>query len=631
MAYGLLTKSDLTSCYDCDTQLFYRKQSYPSVMDDDPFMRLLADGGFMAEFIAKARYPDGVDLADEMNPQVAEARTRELLQLGDCTIFEAAVIAGDYYVRVDILRRVGDVLQVIEVKSSSTELGEMVVGSPLRGKRGGISKNWLGKLRDLTFQVEVAQGAYPEWQVEPYLCVVDKTQPVRDAETLGRFQVRRPADNPRARPEIHYDGDVASLQSSGLMVHIPAKAEVVELAGEVQARAARLASLIRGNGAVKVRESIADKYRTCRDCRYRAKEGDKNGFAECWGPLAAAPAHILDLHRVGQIGTQTVPDPVPDLLRLGSASFLDLDENQLGKEGTWQLRRLMQWQHSRHGGSEHLPRALVQSLRAHQDTPGWPLHFVDFEACNVVLPHHAGMRPYERVAFQWSCHTIHRDGRMTHRDWLNTERAFPNFEFAATLRECLGERGTVYVWSPYEETTLKKILGQLRRRFDGVARDDLAGWIRQLIGVDEIGEPRPEGSRIRDLHKLALEHYFHPRMAGRTSIKVVLPAVWENDEVLRRHPAFREYVARSEDGATVLSPYATLEPLPFGDDDREEVVDEGTGAVRVYQELIFASPDAETAAKRAQLLLQYCKLDTAAMVMVWLHWLGAEAPVLRVD
>jgi hypothetical protein len=114
-------------------------------------------------------------------------------------------------------------------------------------------------------------------------------------------------------------------------------------------------------------------------------------------------------------------------------------------------------------------------------------------------------------------------------------------------------------------------------------------------------------------------------------VKVVLPAVWENDEVLRRHPAFREYVARSEDGATVLSPYATLEPLPFGDDDREEVVDEGTGAVRVYQELIFASPDAETAAKRAQLLLQYCKLDTAAMVMVWLHWLGAEAPVLRVD
>lgn len=150
--------------------------------------------------------------------------------------------------------------------------------------------------------------------------------------------------------------------------------------------------------------------------------------------------------------------------------------------------------------------------------------------------------------------------------------------------------------------------------------DALAAWINGLLGPEG-----PDGSRrsprIRDLHDLALKHYFHPLMGGRTSIKAVLPAVWQSDPALRTHPWFSEYLAVDADGLP-LDPYETLEALPFGDDPAEDgVVREGVGAIRAYQDMIFRSASDPRARDRlSRLLLRYCRLDTSAMVMIWMHW-----------
>jgi hypothetical protein len=266
---------------------------------------------------------------------------------------------------------------------------------------------------------------------------------------------------------------------------------------------------------------------------------------------------------------------------------------------------------------------------------------VDFEACDVVLPHHAGLHPYERVAFQWSCHTLDKQGTLNHQEWLNTERQFPNFQFANALRICLGETGTVFVWSPYEQTTLRMILGQIDAWITTAPEDaflasgfqnlqelsELGDWIDRLLGPADAEGKRKNSPRIRDLHKLVVQHYFHPLMLGRTSIKVVLPAVWNQSQTLRCHPWFEKYHRTDESGA-LLDPYKTLEPLPLGGDDDEEddVVREGTGAIRIYQELIFwDGADEQHRKNREELLKQYCELDTAAMVMIWAHWTGHAA------
>jgi hypothetical protein len=56
--------------------------------------------------------------------------------------------------------------------------------------------------------------------------------------------------------------------------------------------------------------------------------------------------------------------------------------------------------------------------------------------------------------------------------------------------------------------------------------------------------------------------------------------------------------------------------------DTDQVVTEGTGAMRAYQEMLYGLHRGNEPIKEQwrRLLLQYCELDTAAMVMVWMHW-----------
>jgi hypothetical protein len=81
----------------------------------------------------------------------------------------------------------------------------------------------------------------------------------------------------------------------------------------------------------------------------------------------------------------------------------------------------------------------------------------------------------------------------------------------------------------------------------------------------------------------------------------------------------------------IMNPYDTLPVLPFGnpdeDDASEQVVMDGTGAMRAYQEMLYGASrnDEPTKKQWLRLLLQYCELDTAAMVMVWTHWVAGES------
>jgi len=650
MPHSYLSKTDFKTAFDCRTKLYYRKHNYPSNLDEDEYIQFLADGGFMVEVVAKARYPHSVDLAGEHDHERACQQTKaEVAARMDAVVLEASVIFGRLLARIDILRREGGTLHLIEVKSSSIDQDPDDdaddATSPflaVRGKnRGQPTAKWKPYLLDIAFQTHVLRQVFPKFSVKPWLCVVNKAHVATVNETLDKFLVVRDDAHPKARPEILYSGDLKALERSGLMVARDVTDETNVLMPAVIERAGELAALIDSEGYVtRVQEPLAESYKTCRKCEYRynlARAPNPHGFAECWGTLANATPHVLDLHRVTQIGSTKVLDPIPALLQRHGASLLDLDETELGSEGAWQARRHLQWSFS-HTGRECLPSALRAELVGHQVNPGWPLQFLDFEACNVALPHHAGLHPYERVAFQWSCHTLYNDGRLGHSEWLNTRQEFPNFAFAESLRQRLGDQGTVYVWSSYEQSTLKQVLVQIDewlRRDPGEALrvsgldtrrqvDALVEWIDLLLGPEDEKGRRHHSPRIRDLHALAYNHYFHPEMLGRTSIKVVLPAIWRHDAQLRAHPWFAAYSATGADG-TPLDPYETLPPLPLGDSDKEEeeVVVEGTGAVRVYQDLVFRrESDPQICANREQLLKQYCKLDTAAMLMIWMHWTG---------
>jgi hypothetical protein len=86
MPSAYLTKSGFKACLHCRTKLYYRKNRYPSNLDENEYLKFLADGRFMVEFIAKTQFQDGVDLVDERDPLSAFAWTKALLAAGDVTL-----------------------------------------------------------------------------------------------------------------------------------------------------------------------------------------------------------------------------------------------------------------------------------------------------------------------------------------------------------------------------------------------------------------------------------------------------------------------------------------------------------------------------------------------------------------
>lgn len=600
-----LSKSDFKIARTCSTKLYYKKRRYPSLLDDNLYLEFLADGGYMVETMAKLLFPDGKEIGHWEKPEQAFQETSDALAAGNVTLFEATIIHNHLLARVDILRRVGDELRIIEVKSSSMD-SEEDAPNPFRGKNGNISSGWIPYLEDVTFQSIVLQRAFPQWQVVPFLCVVDKAKTATADTTFDKFILRRTDDDAgQWRPQVDYIGDAAHLRSDHILVIANVADEAAELRRDVETAAAEFVATVQVEPISRIAPSIGQK---CKKCEYRLLDHNTqpNGFHECWGALADPDPHILDLYRVDLVGGKK-RDVVAELAEQGHTALSDAPRDLL--TGATAARQLLQLDCTAKN-REHITPKLKEILSHHPH----PLHFIDFEASRLAIPYHVGMRPYEIAAFQWSYHTMPTAGATTqHTEWLNTADAFPNFDFARALKNQIGDNGTVYIWSPYELTVLREIRQQMMKY--GHNDRALADWL-DVMTADH-------NPRVVDLCALAKDHYFHPAMKGSLSIKHVLPAVWGENATLRANPAFSKYVKHDEHGV-LLDPYKTLPSLPIG--EKEEVVQEGTGAMRVYQEMMFGRARTDPALRDnyRQLLLQYCELDTAAMVVIWTHWVDCK-------
>jgi hypothetical protein len=454
---------------------------------------------------------------------------------------------------------------------------------------------------------------FPEAEIAPYLCLPDKARSTSIDRLFAQFKLTPPEPSSHfRRPVVTFVGDVERLRADHFLATLSVKTEVDMLlagvAASLTAYGASLTPLSRLPAAIGTR---------CRDCEYRVgPDAAPSGFRECWGPLADATPHILEMYQVGKVSGGRADA----LISQGKACLYDLSEADLksksGEVGATDRRRRIQLTHTRHD-TEWFSDGLAGCLQGY----ALPLHFIDFETSRLAVPYHAGLHPYELVAFQWSCHTIRALGtpvHVEHGEWINVEDEFPNFTFAQTLRQWLSEGGTVFTWSKHERSVLSEIRTQLQTRAQALPA--VGTWLDGLLS----------GTRLVDLCELALNHYFHPAMAGRTSLKAVLPAVWPLVPDLHTHPTFARYY-QLQNGRPI-DPYATLPSLPFGEDDTNaRVVREGTGAMRAYQEMMYglSRDDGASREKWRKLLLQYCELDTAAMVAVWWRWAEHCGVVMR--
>lgn len=114
-----LSKSDFKVARECPTKLYYKELHYPSTKDDDPYLDLLAKGGYTVEAIAKLLYPEGNALSYDGGSEASAALTKEAMATDNATLFEATFLSNGKLARTDSMKRDGTTLDLIEVKAKS--------------------------------------------------------------------------------------------------------------------------------------------------------------------------------------------------------------------------------------------------------------------------------------------------------------------------------------------------------------------------------------------------------------------------------------------------------------------------------------------------------------------------------
>lgn len=191
----------------------------------------------------------------------------------------------------------------------------------------------------------------------------------------------------------------------------------------------------------------------------------------------------------------------------------------------------------------------------------FPLYFLDYETYNSAIPLFDGYHPQQQMVFQYSLHKLeHPDAELAHTEYLAVDTNEPSFKLLQQLRNDIGDTGSVLVWNKTFEATRNKELAEIHPEFSDF-----------LMDINE---------RMYDLADSVKEgFYVHPLFRGSWSIKNVLPVILPN-----------------------LS-YKNL------------TVNKGDQAMITWWEMINNTDT--TASETAKDLLDYCKLDTLAMVEIY--------------
>lgn len=653
-----LTKSRFKVGHECPTRLYYldRKNEYANQDSDDPFLEALAEGGFQVGALAQAYFPEGFSI-ETMDHDEAVRQTNELLQRENVVIFEAAIRHENCFIRIDALEKRGNQYRLIEVKAKSYDPEEDA--EFLKKKDLAFKANWEPYLLDVAFQTWVLRKAFPGAVVHPVLMLADKSaQTTIDGLNqlflvtktgAGRIEVRK-------RPDL-----VPGHLGARILREVPVTHEVDKAIYEMRFdgnRSFEEWALYLSTLAASGEKSPALVRKECKDCPFRAGPSEtalKDGFMECWREMGILTPENESRPMVWNLWDNKRAE---GHLRAGIYFLDELEDADLNSKSKPKKnpepglervqRQLLQVEMVK--SRQATPYIDREGLRAELDSWMFPLHFIDFETTRVAIPFNREQRPYEGIAFQFSHHVVHEDGRIEHKtQYLDRDRGkFPNFDFVRALRAALsGNDGTILRYSPHENTVLREIRRQLLGSQGSSVRDrgELVAWIEEITqpSEEEASATGAQAGRrnMVDLWIIVKKFYLSPLMGGSNSIKVVLPSVLAESRYLQEKYSRPIYGGSAAEIASlnfnepkawlqfqngkILNPYSQLSPIaPDIPDDEtvmrlmpHEQIAEGGAAMIAFAKMQFSEMSDREREEICQALLRYCELDTLAMVMIY--------------
>ena len=202
-----------------------------------------------------------------------------------------------------------------------------------------------------------------------------------------------------------------------------------------------------------------------------------------------------------------------------------------------------------------------EAIKEFIDDLEYPLHYLDFETFMPAVPLFDNSRPYQQIPFQYSLHIKRSpEGELEHFEFLAEASGDPREEFIKNLIIDVQPSGDILVYNQtFEKTRLKELAA------------DFPQYEEEIYNII---------ARIKDLMIPFRERwYYTPEMKGSYSIKYVLPA------------------------------------LVSGLSYEELNIQEGGSAMNAFESLYFETDMIKIDQTRKD-LLEYCKMDTLAMVEI---------------
>jgi hypothetical protein len=206
---------------------------------------------------------------------------------------------------------------------------------------------------------------------------------------------------------------------------------------------------------------------------------------------------------------------------------------------------------------------LNEPIRDFLKTLQYPLHFLDYETLGSIVPAFDGLRPYQQLPFQYSVHVLDSpDAELRQVEYLHRDPSNPCQPLAEMLRNHIGDHGSVIVWNEGFEKSCNRTLAE--------EVPELADFLNSV------------NERIIDLMLPFARGWFVDKdFNGSASIKKVLP---------------------------VVVPELSYKALG---------IQEGASAQRLWMQAVIDSKDHIDKEVLFADLIEYCKLDTLAMVEIF--------------
>ena len=292
-----------------------------------------------------------------------------------------------------------------------------------------------------------------------------------------------------------------------------------------------------------------------------------------------------------------------DCYHQGLVAFEDLRQTEIGPIQNMQIEAALT-------GKEFVN---PEGIRKFLDRLSYPLYFLDFETMQDAVPRYEGAKVYAQITFQYSLHIKERESVSTFVDagklkYTKTANYITHREFLAPNdgsdpRRPLAEQLCKDI--PMDACTLayNKMFECGRIRELAALYPDLAPHLLNIADhIIDLIDPFRAGD------------YYVPAMGGSFSIKSVLPALFPDDPELDYHN-LDERCQNGGDAMTIFPRLQQMEQsLPKqGVQNQDGLLVMADSLMPLREQIRIRE---EIAASR-KALLDYCKLDTLAMVRVW--------------